>query len=105
MASFPRSPLTMRTRCEWSRRTGMKSVTVAAPSSVSNRVSRISVSGRYRRLTRGASAAGRMSQRPFSGEPSKAAKHAAESKRGQHSQSTEPSRATSTAVSQSPTKA
>jgi hypothetical protein len=35
---------------------------------------------------------GAMSQRPFSASPSRAAKHAAESKRGQHSQSIEPSR-------------
>jgi len=38
-------------------------------------------------------------------EPSSAAKQASESKRGQHSQSSEPLRATSAAASQSPIKA
>jgi hypothetical protein len=37
--------------------------------------------------------------------PSRAAKHAGESNRGQHSQSIDPSRATSAAVSQSPMSA
>jgi hypothetical protein len=46
-----------------------------------------------------------MRQRPCSGEPSNAAKHASESKRGQHSQSIDPSRATSAADSQSPISA
>jgi len=45
-----------------------------------------------------ASAAGASSQRPCSGVPSSAAKQAPESKRGQHSQSTEPSFAISAAV-------
>jgi uncharacterized protein YndB with AHSA1/START domain len=45
---------------------------------------------------------GPMSHRPLSGVPSKAAKQAAESKRGQHSQSIEPSRPTKAAVLQSP---
>ena len=49
--------------------------------------------------------AGASSQRPCSGPPSRAAKQAAESKRGQHSQSIEPSRPTSAAVSQSPISA
>ena len=46
--------------------------------------------------------AGASFQRPFSGEPSRAAKHAPESNRGTHSQSIEPSRPTSAAVRQSP---
>jgi hypothetical protein len=44
-------------------------------------------------------------QRPFSGEPSSAAKHAGLSNRGQHSQSIEPSLLTSAAVWQSPISA
>jgi hypothetical protein len=39
-----------------------------------------------------------MSQRPLSGVPSSAAKQAAESNRGMHNQSIEPSRPTSAAV-------
>jgi hypothetical protein len=42
---------------------------------------------------------------PCFGSPSKAAKHAGESKRGTHSQSTEPSRLTNAAVPISPSKA
>jgi Glycosyl hydrolases family 15 len=49
--------------------------------------------------------AGLMSQRPCSGVPSKAAKQASESKRGQHSQSMLPSRPTRAAVSLSPMRA
>ena len=46
---------------------------------------------------------GAMSHRPCSGVPSSAAKHAPESKRGQQSQSTEPSREIRAAVWPSPT--
>jgi len=42
--------------------------------------------------------AGAIVQRPFSAFPSSAAKHAGESKRGQHSQSIDPSRPTSAAL-------
>ena len=49
--------------------------------------------------------AGAISQRPCSGVPSRAAKQAPESKRGKQSQSIEPSRPTSAAVSQSPMRA
>jgi len=45
-----------------------------------------------------------MSHRPLSAVPSRAVKHAAESKRGQHNQSIEPSRLTNAAVLQSPIK-
>jgi len=45
---------------------------------------------------------GAICQRPFPGVPSSAAKHAPESKRGQHSQSIDPDRDTSAALSQSP---
>jgi hypothetical protein len=45
---------------------------------------------------------GLISHRPFLFVPNKAAKQASESKAGQHSQSIEPSRPTSAAVSQSP---
>jgi len=51
------------------------------------------------------SPAGAMSQRPCFSSPSSAVKHDAESKRGRHSQSTEPSRATSAAVCRSATTA
>jgi hypothetical protein len=47
-------------------------------------------------------AAGAICHRPCSGEPRRPAKHAGESKRGTHSQSIDPSRATSAAVWQSP---
>jgi len=46
-----------------------------------------------------------MRQRPLSGVPTIAAKHAGLSKRGQHSQSIEPSRLTSAALRQSPISA
>jgi hypothetical protein len=46
-----------------------------------------------------------MSHRPLSASPNSAAKHAAESKRGQHNQSIEPSRPTRAAVLQSPISA
>jgi hypothetical protein len=46
-----------------------------------------------------------MSQRPWSGVPSSAAKQAPESNRGQHSQSIDPPFDTSAAVSQSPINA
>jgi hypothetical protein len=46
-----------------------------------------------------------MIQRPWSDVPSSAAKHASESNRGQQSQSIDPSRPTSAAVSQSPISA
>jgi hypothetical protein len=46
--------------------------------------------------------AGAISHRPFPSVPSKAAKQASESKAGQHSQSIDPLRPTSAAVSQSP---
>jgi len=49
--------------------------------------------------------AGAICQRPLLASPSSAAKHAAESKRGQQSQSTEPVLETSAAVSQSPMSA
>jgi hypothetical protein len=46
-----------------------------------------------------------MRQRPLLSSPRSAAKHAAESKRGQHSQSIEPWRPTSAALWQSPISA
>ena len=48
---------------------------------------------------------GAISQRPFSGVPSSAAKQAPESKRGKQSQSIEPPRSTSAAVCRSPISA
>src|SRR5947207_14339041 len=60
---------------------------------------------RYRRDACTLSAVGVTDQKPLSGLPSRAAKTAPESKRGQHSQSIEPSRPTRAAVSQSPIRA
>ena len=104
----PRKPRTMRTRSERLSRGGMKSMreTAPPPSAVSIVVSRTKVSPRYwRRVRSGARSQGAMRQRPCSGVPSRAAKQAGLSKRGQQSQSTEPSRETSAAVSQSPMSA
>jgi hypothetical protein len=102
IATVPRVPTTRRTMCEACSRNGMKSISVTSPSSVVKVVSRISVVGRYRRLIRAFACAGAMRQRPFLLFPSSAAKQASESKRGQQSQSMEPSLETSAAVSQSP---
>jgi len=84
---------------------GMKSWISTIPPSVSKRVSRISVSARYRREAARPPCCGAMSQRPLSGVPSNAAKQASESNRGQHSQSIDPSRPTSAALRQSPIRA
>jgi hypothetical protein len=81
---------------------GMKSMSVAAPSFVSNLVSRISVLSRYFHVTRAEGSVGAIKNRPLSGVPSKAAKHAAKSKLGGQNQSTEPDFDTSAAVSQLP---
>jgi hypothetical protein len=59
----------------------------------------------YRRVIDLTPPDGAIRQRPWSGVPSKAAKHAGESNLGQQSQSIDPSRATSAAVSQSPMSA
>ena len=56
----------------------------------------------WARVTRTPSPTASISQRPCCGPPRSAAKHAAESKRGQHSQSIDPVRDTRAAVSQSP---
>jgi hypothetical protein len=56
-------------------------------------------------LPRHAAAGAERRQGPCSGAPSRAAKQASESKRGQHIHSTEPSRATRATVSQSPISA
>ena len=105
IAMRPRSPTTSRTTLECEPCTGMKSTNVAAPSLHSKRVSKISVLCRYCRVTRARSSRGEICQRPCSSEPSNAAKQASESKRGQHSQSIEPSRPTNAAASQSPISA
>ena len=85
----------------------MKSVTRTAPPAVSQPVSRTSVSRSYRlvTLTWPGPSAGAIRQWPWSCVPSSAAKHASESKRGRHSQSTEPSALISAADSMSPTMA
>ncbi len=98
MDTRPRRPSTMRSRSQRSFDSGMLSMTRTAPASVSNSVSRISVPSRYRRRVHSSFATGAISQRPCPASPSKAAKHAPESKRGMHSQSMEPSRPTSAAV-------
>jgi hypothetical protein len=56
-------------------------------------------------VTRAPSSTGAIDQRPCWRSPSSAAKHAGESKRGQHSQSIDPARDASAAVSQSPISA
>lgn len=78
------------------------SITATVPESVWNSVSSTSVPGRYRRRTARTACFGAICQRPLSAVPSSAAKQAPESKRGTHSQSIDPSRATSAAVRQSP---
>ena len=103
--TLPRRPSTMRTRSGWSARGGMQSMTATVPEAVSNSVSSTSVSPRYRRRTLADSPAGANRQRPCSGVPSSAARHAAESNFGRQSQSIEPSRPTSAAVWQSPMRA
>ncbi len=80
----------------------MKSISATLPVSVSKTVSRIIVPGRYCRWTRAGGSAGAMRQRPLSGVPTRAAKQAGLSNRGQHSQSIEPSRLTRAALWQSP---
>ena len=102
---MPRSPRTIRTSCEWLPRGGMKSVTHTSPSAVSKTVSTISVPSRYCRRFAFIFPAGAIFQKPWSRVPSSAAKHAREENVGQHSQSIEPSRDTSAAVSQSPISA
>ena len=84
----------------------MQSMTRTVPSGVSNSVSSTSVPSRYRRrVAAAARRRARCSQRPCCSSPSSAAKHAPESKRGTHSQSIEPSSATSAAVWVSPMSA
>jgi hypothetical protein len=98
---LPEIPRTTRTTSEAEFLGGMKSMSTATPVGVSKVVSRMSVPDRYwRRLDQTPS--GAISQRPCSALPSKAAKHAGESNRGQQSQSIEPPRLTSAAVSPSP---
>ena len=102
IGTLPRRPITIRTNSGVWARGGMQSTTVTAPPSVSKSVSRISVPSRYRRSTFRTSLWGAICQRPLSGVPNSAAKHAPESNRGKHSQSIDPSFATNAAVWQSP---
>ena len=92
IGTCPRMPFTTRITSTRSGRsaTGMKSMTVATPLSVSNSVSSMSVPSRYFRRTCLTSPCGARSQRPFVSSPRSAAKHAPESKRGRHNQSIEP---------------
>jgi hypothetical protein len=103
MRTVPLSPSTMRTRSGSVCRIGMKSTTLTEPSSVSQTDSRIIVSSRYSREVHTPPARGATRQRPAVGPPRRAAKHAEESNRGTHSQSTEPSRAMRAAVCRSAT--
>jgi hypothetical protein len=80
----------------------MQSISTTAPSVVSKCVSSTRVPSRYLRVILASGAEGAISHRPFSGVPRRAAKQAAASKRGMLSQSIEPLRATSAAVSQLP---
>jgi hypothetical protein len=107
MSTVPRTPVTMRTSTggSSSSRGGMKSVTRTAPSGVSQSVSRISVSPAYRRVAVAARRTGAICHWPWLSVPSRAAKHASESKRGRHSQSTEPSVLISATDCMSPTMA
>ena len=84
---------------------GMKSINAIRPSSVLKTVSSTMVPSRYARLTCGAGSAGWMRHRPWSEVPSRAAKQALLSKRGQHSQSMDPLRPTRAALVQSPISA
>ena len=104
MATSPRTPRTMRTTSTFSSSSlsGMKSMSATAPRSVSNVVSMTAVSGKYRRVLRTTAPSGASNQRPCSGPPSSAAKHAGESNRGRHSQSMEPSLPTRAADSMLP---
>ena len=90
----PRSPTTMRTRSELRSRGGMKSMTRPRPRAVSKRSRESACRRDSGRVTCASASHGRDAA---SGRaralPSSAAKHAPESKRGQHSQSIEPSRA------------
>ena len=104
MATRPASPATIRTMWDDRPRGGMKSMRATAPASVSRRVSRMRVPGRYRRLAR-ALGQGAMRQKPLVSSPSNEAKQASESNLGQHSQSIVPPRSTRAAVSQSPMRA
>ena len=83
----------------------MKSISATLPVDDPKIVSNTSVSGRYRRVTVKKADSGPIHQRPFSGDPSRAAKQAGLSKRGQHSQSMEPALLTSAAVRQSLSRA
>ncbi len=108
MRTVPVMPSTMRTTSGATSRCGMKSVTLTVPVSVSQYDSRISDPSMYARRVHGSPSAaprGAMRQWPFSSSPRSLAKQAAESKRGRHSQSMDPSRPTSPLVIRSPMSA
>jgi hypothetical protein len=92
----------MRWIIEWPSFGGMKSHTDTEPVDVSKVVSRIKVSGSYRRVTLVTSPFGAISHRPFPALPSSAAKAAPESIRGAHHQSMDPVRSTRATVFVSP---
>ena len=75
------------------------------PSAVWKTVSSTSEPGRYERSTRSTGPAGAICQRPLPSSPSSAAKQAGESKRGNVSQSIDPSLPTSAADSVSLSRA
>ena len=105
IGTAPRRPTTMRTMSDATPRIGMKSITVTAPSGVSK--SRFQDQGVVAIAPLDPADWAVRSDQPAAilGLPSRAAKQASESNRGQHSQSIEPSRPTSAAVSQSPIRA
>jgi hypothetical protein len=105
IGTAPRSPSTTRSTSGFSWRGDMQSVRRTAPAAVSQSVSSTSVPSRYRRRTAFTSPAGASRHRPCCSLPSSAAKQAFASKRGTQSQSTEPSRPTSAALSESPMSA
>src|ERR1700722_3214984 len=92
----------MRTNSDEPLRLYMKSVSETEPSAVVKPVSRIKGLFRYRRVIFTSFCVGAINHLPCSGPPRSAQKHALLSKRGAHSQSIEPSRPTSAAVSQFP---
>ena len=105
MSTVPLRPSTMRTMQLLPLPGTMKSISATCPCGVSNRVSSTRLPSRYCRVAGGPGTAGAIMKRPCSAVPSRAARQAALSKRGQHSQSMLPLRPTSAAVTQSPIRA
>ncbi len=106
MRTVPLIPRTRRTTAARLSPIDMKSVTSTAPSGVSHLLQTTKVLPRYVRMETVASGeAGASFHAPCSSVPRSAPNMDAESKRGRHSQSMDPSRATSAPVWQSPMSA